>query len=280
MRPSRKIGLLVALILLPIGLVWFGINLYLGMDDAYAQWGAADMVIDYMETHDGQWPPNWKAIEPAFNAGGGRVGGWSFAEYKSRVYIDFHADPASLRSLALRSDSVPFDVIHARWTWGVKFGRGPNAALYEYFRLKAGIVEAHPPRGGWPSLQAKEIANRWCRRGASVQFDDAGNVVQFWTDRTLPRSLCDADLAELKEIPHLTSLNLVGCCITDAGIAHLKDVPTIERLELSDGITDTGLEHLKGTSWPCEPGPVWNSSYRSRSPVSSRNAKAPITPYR
>jgi hypothetical protein len=144
----RCVGKIVwaTVILLPIGIVWFGVNLYLGMDDAYAQWGATDMVIDYMEAHSGQWPPDWKSLEPAFDAGGGRVGGWSFAEYKSRVYIDFHADSARLRSLAIRSDSVPFDVIHARWTWGVYFDRGPNAAIYGYFRQKAGMIEARPPQ--------------------------------------------------------------------------------------------------------------------------------------
>jgi hypothetical protein len=35
-------------VLTPIALVYAGVNIYNGIDDAYAQWGAVDMVIDYM----------------------------------------------------------------------------------------------------------------------------------------------------------------------------------------------------------------------------------------
>lgn len=34
------------------------------LDDAYAQWGAAEMVIDYMADHDGEWPK--RNIDAAF----------------------------------------------------------------------------------------------------------------------------------------------------------------------------------------------------------------------
>jgi hypothetical protein len=147
MPPVRKI-VVILLILLAGGIVWFGWNLYFGIDDAYAQWGAADMVIHYMRDNDGKWPPDWEALRGYFDKGGGRVGGWSFAQYKSRVFIDFGADPRELRKQSLACDRVPFRVIAARWTVGVVWGDGPNAMLYDYFRreaAKAGL-RAEPAR--------------------------------------------------------------------------------------------------------------------------------------
>jgi hypothetical protein len=90
------------------------LNATMGIDNAYAERGAADMVIDYMRAHDGRWPSNWQAFHPLFEAGGGRVGGWSFQQYQSRVHVDFDADADDLRRLSTQSSSVPFDAIHAR----------------------------------------------------------------------------------------------------------------------------------------------------------------------
>ena len=84
MRNLRTILVTVA-VLACVLLLLVGLNIYFGIDDAYAQWGAADMVIDYLESHGGEWPTNWEALVPAFNAGGGRVGGWSFAQFRRRV---------------------------------------------------------------------------------------------------------------------------------------------------------------------------------------------------
>ena len=123
---SFAIVIPVALILIVADIVW-------GIDDAYAKWGAADMAIHYMEEHEGRWPPDWESLRPLFEVGEGGVGGWSFEHYKSRIDIDFKADPVELRRLSLQADSVPFDVIHAKWT-GVTIGDGPNSELYEYFR--------------------------------------------------------------------------------------------------------------------------------------------------
>ena len=66
-------GLIAVAILAPIALIYAGVNVYDHIDDAYAQWGAADMVIDYMRDHGGAWPPNWDALEPYFPA---TTGAW------------------------------------------------------------------------------------------------------------------------------------------------------------------------------------------------------------
>ena len=74
--------------------------------------GAADMVIDYMEAHDGQWPPNWESLRKNFESDGGRVGG-TFEQYQKRIFIDFQADPRELRRQSLTSADAQFQVIRA-----------------------------------------------------------------------------------------------------------------------------------------------------------------------
>ena len=111
--------------------------------------GHVDIVIDYMRDNNGKWPPNWESLRGYFEKGGGRVGGWSFAQFQSHVYINFDADGEHLHKLSLESDSVPFDVIHATSIWGSQMGDGPNAMLYRYFRQSGqhgSAAEALPNR--------------------------------------------------------------------------------------------------------------------------------------
>jgi hypothetical protein len=144
-RTMRSRSLLLAgiAILLVSALAFVVVNAAMGIDDAYAEWGAADMVIDCMRAHDGRWPSGWQALRPLFEAGGGRVGGWSFQQYQSRVFIDFNADVDDLRRLSTQSSSVPFDVIHGRWTC-LHWGGGPNEILYRYFREMPKVTDPHP----------------------------------------------------------------------------------------------------------------------------------------
>ena len=55
----------------------------------------------------------------------------------------------------------------------------------------------------------------------------------------------DADLARLKEFPHLQSFTASGK-FTDAGLEHLASLTDLQTLELaSNKITDVGVAHLK-----------------------------------
>jgi hypothetical protein len=117
----------------PIALVVFVfVNINWGIDDAYAKWGAADLVIDYMRLHEGNWPRDWDSLRSLYEEKGGRVG-WSFEKYKSRVRIDFSVDPAELRRQSQAADYATFNVIWAHWTC-IDWGGGPNAILHTYFR--------------------------------------------------------------------------------------------------------------------------------------------------
>ncbi len=136
--------LIAVAILLLIALVYVAVNVYNHTDDAYAQWGAANMVIDYMRDHDGDWPPDWDSLARYFAMNNGRVSGWSYADFQSNVFIDFSADADSLRKLAIESDAIQFDVIHATSVWGQQFEDGPNGMLYRYLRNGAGSTDTCP----------------------------------------------------------------------------------------------------------------------------------------
>lgn len=57
----------------------------------------------------------------------------------------------------------------------------------------------------------------------------------------------DAQLAPLKNLPRMATLNVRGKDITDAGLAHIKDAKGLVRLHLErTKVTDAGLENLKG----------------------------------
>jgi len=129
-----KRSLIAVALAVPIAAVWCGFSVLDHVDDAYAQWGAADMVIHYMEDHGGEWPRNWDSLAPYFAVNNGRVSGWTYAMFQSRVFIDFDADAVALRKLSSDSHAVPFDVIHATSIFGAQFDGGPNEMLHRWFR--------------------------------------------------------------------------------------------------------------------------------------------------
>lgn len=55
----------------------------------------------------------------------------------------------------------------------------------------------------------------------------------------------DEELAKIKKLPHLDTLDLISTNISDVGLAALEKLPSIRTLALSrTSITDAGLEHL------------------------------------
>ena len=143
----------VALTAVGLFLVYFVVTIPRSIDDAYAQWGAAYMVIEYMEKHGGKWPNNWEDLRPIYDRTGGRIGGWSFEKYCGRVGIDFEANADELRSLSITSQAVPYNVIWAKWPFAAEMGDGPDAMLHMYFRDQAGLVPPQPPDPTLPAPQ-------------------------------------------------------------------------------------------------------------------------------
>lgn len=107
------------------------------LNDAYALWGAGEMVVNYMDHHEGRWPKGWNDLKPYFDAGGGRVGGWSFEEYQRRVAIRWDIDPAVLEAASKANPRPTFRVIWATQGSADAIGdRDPNEILYHYFRRR------------------------------------------------------------------------------------------------------------------------------------------------
>jgi hypothetical protein len=136
-------------VLVGVWAAWRVVHFYaFGIDNAYAQWGAADMVIDFMEKHHGRWPRSWEDLRGAFEAGGGRVGGWSFEKYRSRIWIDWDVEPRSLEAAAVQEKRPSFDVIHPADGINVHIGdMEANQLLYRYFRQKAGGKSSQNAKG-------------------------------------------------------------------------------------------------------------------------------------
>jgi hypothetical protein len=123
-----------AFALLPI--VWRAVSLD-RVNVAYALWGAGDMEVGYLKDHDGQWPRGWGDLKPYFDAGGGRVGGWSYSEYQRHVAIEWDVNTAAIE-FAVRTNPRPtFQVITPKdWLITTIKGHDPNEILYHYFREK------------------------------------------------------------------------------------------------------------------------------------------------
>lgn len=68
-------------ILIVLVLTYFVGTTGMVVDDAYAQWGAETLVIEYMESHDGQWPRSWDDLRPLYSDTKARVGSWSFEKF-------------------------------------------------------------------------------------------------------------------------------------------------------------------------------------------------------
>jgi len=107
-----------------------------GVPDMYAQWWVGDMVIEYMKGHDDAWPKNWDDLREPYATCVQQAGNasWSFDELRSRVDIDFSADPAALARVSPSDErSPPFRVIWARSGKRRAYdGAEPNEMVFKY----------------------------------------------------------------------------------------------------------------------------------------------------
>ena len=134
---------LVALIVLAVGIGWFGYRIYKfgeSIEDAYMMWWASNMVTGYMGKHQDQWPRGWEDLREPFEVCCKEVGArpWPFDKIKDRIEIDWNADPAVLRKAEMPPDpQKPFIVIWSKRgntaTWS---GAEPNRLVLEYLQSK------------------------------------------------------------------------------------------------------------------------------------------------
>jgi hypothetical protein len=125
-RVRFKSSLRIAGVVVVVGALCAGAYVFAAWDDAiddgYALLGATEMLVGYMESHDGRWPRGWSDLRPEFEKTNGRVSGWSYEQFQSRIDIDFGADPAALRSASLASPDVTFEVVHAHGLFAATMG--------------------------------------------------------------------------------------------------------------------------------------------------------------
>ena len=131
------------------GLTWFVysfISHMKGIPYAYAKWDTANLLIEYMETHDGKWPRGWHDLHECYGrlTAEGRDfddrsmrSGQSFAELQARIGIDWNADPKQLLSATPDGD-IPFRVVWAlNGSTTIWRGAEPNEMILYYLREKA-----------------------------------------------------------------------------------------------------------------------------------------------
>ena len=104
--------------------------------NAYAVDWVPLMVIEYMKTHDDQWPRSWDDLrDPYENLAAPQNYPWSFEELQDRVVMNWDADPKVLKKVTPTNDEPPFRVIWLRdgssTCWE---GAEPNARVLEYLK--------------------------------------------------------------------------------------------------------------------------------------------------
>ena len=129
----RTLFILVAITAL---VLWIGRSLFEAYQapwDSYATWDGANLIIDHLRDHNGEWPKDWNDINLALQKRGQTRGGQSIDELKRRLTIDFNAEPAKLVTEIAQGDQPPFNVIRLRngkqTHWA---GAEPNGLIYDY----------------------------------------------------------------------------------------------------------------------------------------------------
>jgi hypothetical protein len=150
---KRWVWILLAVFLLIVGGVgWFGYSMYryatVTVPNAYAQWGAAELVIIHMKLNNGAWPKSWDDLEPidaAYNTHWNLYGGSDFKALKELIEIDWKADPAALRRASVTRDGDPNGDPPFRVIWRRDGGKShwegaePNQMIADYFNPRLWI---------------------------------------------------------------------------------------------------------------------------------------------
>ncbi|HAU37543.1 MAG TPA: hypothetical protein DCX07_07465 [Phycisphaerales bacterium] len=115
--------------------------------NAYAVWWVADMVIEHMEANDGAWPSGWNDLRDDYEWCTKKAGrSWTFEELRSRVEVDWSADPSRLLKTAPQFQDKPFRVIwlrdgsNAYWA-----AHEPNTMILEYLKDRSASPAASQP---------------------------------------------------------------------------------------------------------------------------------------
>jgi hypothetical protein len=107
--------------------------------DAYKHWAMGDLIVEHLETHDGEWPRNWNDLRGAYNSLGGRlIGGETMESLEKAVNVDFDFDPALASSAITKDTSEPaFRVIWLKNGSTAHYvGDEPNQRVFDYLKQR------------------------------------------------------------------------------------------------------------------------------------------------
>lgn len=98
-RPWTWIALTIAFVVGMVGIVVYSfyITVSVTVPNAYAVWVTAELIIQHMETHDGDWPRGWDDIQPYYIPGTTIESPSGFDNLKRRVEVDWTVDIPTLR---------------------------------------------------------------------------------------------------------------------------------------------------------------------------------------
>jgi hypothetical protein len=103
--------------------------------DAYRVWGTGDLVVDFMNTNNQQWPQSWSELESHYdNSNGNFPGILDFSDVQDHMQIDFSFDPTTVD---LSNDDLdpPFRAIWLRNGTNTAYvGTGPNEIVYRHLK--------------------------------------------------------------------------------------------------------------------------------------------------
>lgn len=207
--------------------------------DAYAQWWVASMIVEHMERNNDSWPHSWDELEESYEICAGRSGKvWAFDDIRSRVHVDFAADPLKL------AKAPGFQVISLRNGKRTHWERRePNEIIWRYLDQRP----VGPPckRPADPTEKQARVA--LLDLGARWVLNDDGKVVKvdMASFAESPR-YSDSDMIHLRSFKDLQELGLSNSNITDAGLENVEELTNLQELYLSGTkVTDAGLMHLR-----------------------------------
>ncbi len=135
---KRLLLVLLVLICVVVLNVGYGIFhlVHVIIPHSYAAWDTGNLLVEYMDTHNGQWPQSWKNLheaEDSLRQKGENVY-WDFDKLPSIVKIDWNAEPEALAKSALAGRNLKIvtqlDGSRLEANWGPD--TEPNRKVAEY----------------------------------------------------------------------------------------------------------------------------------------------------
>ena len=135
----RRMLISVAIIAFVFSLLLFAKRVIDVPFDAYKNWAMGDLIVAFMEEHDGAWPSDWDDLRPTCKKLGGRlIGGETFDSLQRAVDIDFEFAPESAADAIDASDTEPvFCVIWLKNGSTAHYeGDEPNQRVFDFLKTR------------------------------------------------------------------------------------------------------------------------------------------------